>query len=67
MVNKILRSFLILLCREGSNFLFISEKVQIKSLPLACCSNFRLVSQPAITCSMLTRETPEQGVKYVQS
>ena len=24
-------------------------------------------SQPAITCSKLTIETPEQGVKYVQS
>ena len=23
--------------------------------------------QPAITCSKLTMETPEQGVKYVQS
>ena len=25
------------------------------------------VSQPAITCSKLTTETLEQGVKYVQS
>ena len=25
------------------------------------------VPQPAITCSKLTRETLEQGVKYVQS
>ena len=25
------------------------------------------VTQPAITCSKLTIETPEQGVKYVQS
>ena len=25
------------------------------------------LSQPAITCSKLTRETLEQGVKYVQS
>ena len=24
------------------------------------------VSQPAITCSKLTAETPEQGMKYVQ-
>ena len=24
-------------------------------------------SQPAITCSKLTIETPEQGVRYVQS
>ena len=30
--------------------------------------NYRSVStQPAITCSKLTKETLEQGVKYVQS
>ena len=28
---------------------------------------FRAPSQPAITCSKLTIETLEQGVKYVQS
>ena len=27
----------------------------------------KLISQSAITCSMLTIETLEQGVKYVQS
>ena len=27
----------------------------------------RLISQPAFTCSKLTIETLEQGVKYVQS
>ena len=26
-----------------------------------------IISQPAITCSKLTTETLEQGVKYVQS
>ena len=28
---------------------------------------FRILSQPAFTCSMLTMETLEQRVKYVQS
>ena len=28
---------------------------------------FELITQPAITCSNLARETPEQGVKHVQS
>ena len=28
---------------------------------------FGIISQPAITCSKLTIETLEQGVKYVQS
>ena len=27
----------------------------------------RMITQPAITCSKLTIETLEQGVKYVQS
>ena len=38
------------------------------------CEHFREIlfqlmsySEPAITCSKLTIETPEQGVKYVQS
>ena len=44
-------------------------------MALCCIVNFEqfcriaiMVSpQPAITCSKLTRETLEQGVKYVQS
>ena len=31
------------------------------------CENTLLQTQPAITCSKLTIETLEQGVKYVQS
>ena len=31
------------------------------------CENTTLQTQPAITCSKLTIETLEQGVKYVQS
>ena len=27
----------------------------------------KIVTQPAFTCSKLTIETPEQGVKYVQT
>ena len=30
-------------------------------------NQFLPTSQPAFTCSKLTIETPEQGVKYVQS
>ena len=30
-------------------------------------SKYAYLSQPAITCSKLTIETLEQGVKYVQS
>ena len=30
-------------------------------------SLIQLVAQPAITCSKLTIETVEQGIKYVQS
>ena len=30
-------------------------------------ASYKVLSQPAITCSKLTIETLEQGVKYVQS
>ena len=40
----------------------ISQKITIIII------NFlRYYTHPAITCSKLTIETPEQGVKYVQS
>ena len=32
-----------------------------------CIVGLTTISQPAITCSKLTIETLEQGVKYVQS
>ena len=37
---------------------------RILSGPLTALQN---ISQPALTCSKLTTETLEQGVKYVQS
>ena len=30
-------------------------------------ASLRILTQPAITCTKLTTETLEQGVKYVQS
>ena len=42
----------------------LSFIVQIKKKNLR---NIRIISQPAITCSKLTTEALEQGVKYVQS
>ena len=49
-----------------SNFILIS----VTDSSLAGCSDIHLLlkpTQPAITCSKLTIETLEQGVKYVQS
>ena len=31
------------------------------------CSEYLLISQPTVTCSKLTIENLDQGVKYVQS
>ena len=42
-------------------------KFQFGHLYLPKKQNISFVSQPAITCSKLTIETPEQGVKCVQS
>ena len=47
---KVAYSNIILLTRE-----LLSKKVK-----------FSVVSQPVITCSKLTKETLEQGMKYVQ-
>ena len=41
------------------------EKVQYKTL--AIVYDTCMATQPAITCSKLTIETLEQGVKYVQN
>ena len=40
---------------------------QEKHLRRYCLAGTSYVSQPAFTCSKLTIETLEQGVKYVQS
>ena len=37
------------------------------NLPASTFARPKMPSQPAITCSNLTIETLEQGVKYVQS
>ena len=46
-------------------FLFVVHERMLKSLNVSFC---RIIwTQPGITCSKLTIETQEQGVKYVQS
>ena len=42
----------------------LSEYIVMKTQQV---TNVVVISQPAITCSKLTIETLEQGVKYVQS
>ena len=42
-------------------------RVNIISRLIAFMSSFIILTQPAFTCSKLTIETLEQGVKYVQS
>ena len=47
-----------------------NEKTTTKFLKVAALHPYitsQALSQPAITCSKLTLETLEQGVKYVQS
>ena len=39
----------------------------LHKLPKECSSKAEVHTQPAITCSKLTIETLERGVKYVQS
>ena len=47
--------------REDYTFFFLQQKNLFSRVSIF------LTSQPAITCSKLTIETLEQGVKYVQS
>ena len=56
---------------------FYQHFLQLYSIPKKCIQNkvynevllqnHRSLTQPAFICSKLTIETPEQGVKYVQS
>ena len=46
---------------------FKQEKECIRIATKGCLSRQHQISQPAFTCSKLTIETLEQGVKYVQS
>ena len=39
----------------------------MKKIEIVAWNGLNQVTQPAITCSKLTIETVEQGVKYVQS
>ena len=39
----------------------------MKKIEILAWNGLNQVTQPAITCSKLTIETVEQGVKYVQS
>ena len=48
-------------CLRGNVFLSF-EKIFVSEVYVYC-----FMSQPATTCSKLTIETVEQGVKYVQS
>ena len=58
-------------CFTRSNFGFIGGYVinflSKTTISLNDCNSTKVHTQPAITCSKLTIETLEQGVKYVQS
>ena len=58
-------------CFTRSNFGFIGLYViyflSKTTISLNDCNSTKVHTQPAITCSKLTIETLEQGVKYVQS
>ena len=47
---------------EIEKTLFLFRRNQSKTLLFQCCA-----TQPVFTCSMLTIETLQQGVKYVQN
>ena len=49
-----------------SEIIFNNRTIQF-SLSASSESHFFVYPQPAFTCSKLTKETLEQGVKYVQS
>ena len=54
-----------------SSIYYFQQSVRPQSLYVGIVPSFNLyklfATQPAFTCSKLTIETPEQGVKYVQS
>ena len=54
----------ILVIWKGSKYDFVHQKLCEK---LSKKDREKRITQPAITCSKLTIETWEQGVKYVQS
>ena len=58
-------------CFTRSNFgfigLYVINFLSKTTIALNDCNSTKVHTQPAITCSKLTIETLEQGVKYVQS
>ena len=58
-------------CFTRSNFgfigLYVINFLRKTTISLNDCNSTKVHTQPAITCSKLTIETLEQGVKYVQS
>ena len=68
-ILKILKSIEICLYNVLSSKLLLYWKICLSLFKLRKKNfrNIRIISQPAITCSKLTTEALEQGVKYVQS
>ena len=58
-------------CKEVKNYVWFAHRFLCSLMRfhsrVSVCRNITFVSQPAITCSNLTTETLEQGMKYVQS
>ena len=58
-------------CFTRSNFgfigLYVINFLSKTTISLNDCNSTKVHTQPARTCSKLTIETLEQGVKYVQS
>ena len=58
-------------CFTRSNFgfigLYVINFLSKTTISLNDCNSTKVHTQPTITCSKLTIETLEQGVKYVQS
>ena len=67
MLVKYLESFISQKSVSGDLWRTTKTLIMMTQLPLSLLSLLELVSQPTITCSKLTIETVEQGVKYVQS
>ena len=67
MLVKYLESFISQKSVSGDLWRTTKTLIIMTQLPLSLLSLLELVSQPTITCSKLTIETVEQGVKYVQS
>ena len=67
MLVKYLESFISQKSVSGDLWRTTKTLIMMTQLPLCLLFLLELASQPTITCSKLTIETLEQGVKYVQS